>query len=75
MIARILLTAAGAAGGLAVTRLVDWTAQTGYPPYVIFIIFIILGSSVGYVFGGIFGREFLRIRDRSEQHLRDMAPV
>lgn len=75
VITRILLTVAGVVGGLAVTRLVDWTAQTGYPPYVIIATFIVLGSSVGYVFGGIFGREFLRVQERAEKRLRDMAPV
>jgi len=74
-ITRFLSIVAGAAGGLAVRGLVDWSEQTGYPPYVVIIIFIILGSSVGYVLGGIFGREFALALRRAEKRIQAMAPV
>lgn len=74
-ITRLVFILAGAAGGFAVSGLVDWSDQTGYPPYVVIIIFIILGSSVGYVLGGIFGRELVLAQRRAERRLQDMAPV
>lgn len=58
-----------------VTRLVDWTARTGYHPFVIVAIFVVLGLSLGYVLGGIFGREFWRLQEHAERRLRDMAPA
>lgn len=74
-ITRSVFIIAGAVGGLAVSRLVDWSDQTGYPPLVVIIIFIILGSSVGYVLGGIFGRELALVQRRIERRVQEMAPV
>ncbi|MHB8741187.1 MAG: PIN domain-containing protein, partial [Coriobacteriia bacterium] len=48
----------GALGGFAVSQQVDWTAGTGYSETFVIIIFIILGASIGYILGGIIGREF-----------------
>lgn len=74
-ITRFLSVVAGAVGGLAVTRLVDWSEQTGYPQYIVIIIFIILGSSVGYILGGILGREFAFAQHEAELRLQEMAPL
>ncbi|MBN2248404.1 MAG: hypothetical protein JW733_06860 [Coriobacteriia bacterium] len=57
-LARVILVTAGALGGFAVSQQVDWTAGTGYSESFVIIIFIILGASIGYVLGGITGREF-----------------
>ncbi len=57
-LARVILVTAGALGGFAVSQQVDWTAGTGYSESFVIIIFIILGASIGYVLGGIAGREF-----------------
>ncbi len=67
-LARVFLVTVGALGGFAVSRQVDWTAQTGFSEGYVIFVFIILGASIGYVLGGIFGREistaFRRIRAR-----------
>lgn len=57
-LARVILVTAGALGGFAVSQQVDWTAGTGYSETFVIIIFIILGASIGYILGGIIGREF-----------------
>lgn len=57
-LARVILITAGALGGFAVSQQVDWTAGTGYSETFVIFIFIILGASIGYVLGGILGREF-----------------
>lgn len=56
-ITRFVLVAAGLLGGYAVTQAVDWQAQFGLPDYYVIFLFIILGGSIGFVFGGIVGRE------------------
>lgn len=69
-LARIMLVAAGALGGFALSREIDWTAQTGYSEGVVIFIFIILGASIGYVFGGIAGRELTAAYRRLERRVR-----
>lgn len=54
---RLLLMAAGALAGLAAANSIPWTQQYGFSETFVIIIFIILGSSIGYVIGGIVGRE------------------
>jgi uncharacterized protein YacL len=71
-LARITLMAAGALGGFAISEQIDWTAQTGFSEGVAIFIFIILGAAIGYVFGGILGREFAAAYGRIERRLRDM---
>jgi len=73
-ITRVVFIAAGALGGFAVSGLIDWSDQTGYPPYVVILIFIILGLLIGYVLGGIFGRELAAVYRRAEERLRQTAP-
>lgn len=74
-ISRIVFIATGALSGLAVSRLIDWTEQTGFPEYFVIFIFIILGSLIGYVFGGIIGRELTRLFGRAEERLADTVPT
>lgn len=57
-LARVILVTAGALGGFAVSQQVDWTAGTGYSETFVIVVFIILGASIGYILGGIVGREF-----------------
>ncbi|MDY0340996.1 MAG: hypothetical protein RBS17_07265, partial [Coriobacteriia bacterium] len=57
-LARVILVTAGALGGFAVSQQVDWATGTGYSETFVIIVFIILGASMGYVLGGITGREF-----------------
>ena len=71
-LARIILMAAGALGGFAVSRQIDWTSQTGYSEGVVIFVFIMLGAALGYVFGGILGREFTTAYARVERRLRDL---
>lgn len=73
-ITRFVFVAAGALGGFAVSRLIDWSDQIGYPPYIVIFIFIILGLSIGYVLGGVFGRELTTAYLRAEERLRQTAP-
>ncbi len=68
-LARFVLLTAGALGGFAVARLADWPAQTGFSEEAVIILFIILGSAMGYLFGGIFGRELTEQYRRLEQHV------
>ena len=75
---RFLLIAAGALAGLLVSNSIPWTQQYGLSETFVIIIFIILGSSIGYVVGGIVGREvesaYLAIDDRLKQvGLTDIA--
>ncbi len=57
---RFVLAAAGALAGMAVVNLIDWTQQIGYPEYFVIVLFVILGAAIGFIFGGIIGRELTR---------------
>ncbi len=74
-ITRFVFVSAGALGGFAASRLVDWSDQIGYPEYLVIFIFIILGWSIGYVLGGIFGRELAVAFRRVEERLHEIAPA
>jgi uncharacterized protein YacL len=74
-ITRFALAFAGAMGGFAITRIIDWTDETGYPEYFVIFIFIILFSAIGYVFGGILGRELARGYAIFEERLTELAPI
>ncbi len=66
--------AAGLLGGWVVARIVEVPESTGLTQrYVIFVL-LILGWSIGYLLGGIVGRELDRLWKRAEQHIRDLAP-
>ncbi len=73
-ITRFVFITAGALGGVAVSRVIDWSDRIGYPQYFVIFIFIILGWSFGYLLGGIFGRELASALWHAEERLRDIAP-
>jgi uncharacterized protein YacL len=71
-LARIILITAGALGGFAASREIDWTAQTGFSEGTVIFILIILGASIGYVLGGILGRELTAAYRRIERRIADL---
>ncbi len=74
-ISRIILIVSGALSGLALSGLINWSEQTGFPEYFVIIILVILGSLIGYLFGGILGRELSLVMRRFEERLQDTAPT
>ncbi|MFA5843778.1 MAG: TRAM domain-containing protein [Coriobacteriia bacterium] len=66
---RFVLFTAGALGGFRVSQLIDWTDQIGFQQSFVIFIFIILGCSIGYLIGGIVGRELTSLYDRIERSL------
>jgi uncharacterized protein YacL len=70
---RLLLIAAGALVGLTVAGLIPWTQQYGFSEAFVIIIFIILGSAIGYVMGGIVGREIEAAYRVLEDRLSEVA--
>lgn len=71
-LARVALLTAGALGGFAVSQQIDWAAQTGFSEGYVIFVFIILGASIGYVFGGILGREFTSAFNRVQRRLAEL---
>jgi uncharacterized protein YacL len=74
-ITRFSFVTGGLLGGYAVTRLVDWESDLGVPQYYVIFLLIILGGSIGYVFGGIIGRELTIQWQRAEQSIHATAPA
>lgn len=74
-IVRFLSVAIGALSGYAASQLIDWTEQTGFSHYSVIVIFLILGWSVGYIVGGIMGRELAIAFSRFEERLRSYSAV
>jgi len=74
-ISRFVLVTGGLLGGFAVTRLVDWQNELGLPQYYVIFLLIILGGAIGYVLGGIIGRELTRLWQQAEQRIRETAPA
>ncbi|HEY3316967.1 MAG TPA: TRAM domain-containing protein [Coriobacteriia bacterium] len=72
-LSRFVFTVAGALAGIAVSRLVDWATQLGLSETVVIIIFLILGAAIGYLLGGIVGRELARVYNIVEEHLAEYA--
>ena len=72
-LSRFVFATLGALAGLAVKGLIDWTQQYGLPEYAVIILFIILGASIGFVFGGILGREIQRLYVAVEEQVGRMA--
>lgn len=73
-LARVTLITVGALGGFAVSQHIDWATQTGLSEGYVIFVFIILGASIGYVFGGILGREFTRTVDRVQARISELDP-
>lgn len=72
-LSRFVFTVAGALAGIATSRLVDWTTQLGFSETLVIIIFLILGAAIGYLIGGIVGREIARLYDMIEERLAEYA--
>lgn len=73
-ITRFVFVTAGVLGGYAVSGLIDWPETTGYPDYFVIFIFLILGIAMGYLLGGILGREFAIAYRGIEERLDDLSP-
>lgn len=71
-LARITLLVLGALGGYAVSQEIDWTTQTGFSEGSVIFVFIILGAAIGYVLGGILGREATAAFNRVQRRLSDL---
>ncbi len=70
---RFVFVAVGLLGGYVVTRVVDWQTQLGLDlSYVIFV-FIVLGGSIGFVLGGIVGRELSYAWGHAEARIAQMS--
>jgi uncharacterized protein YacL len=72
-ISRFTLVVGGLLGGFVVTRMVDWQNQLGLPRYYVIFLLIILGGAIGYVLGGIVGRELTTLWLRIQRRYRETA--
>jgi uncharacterized protein YacL len=70
---RFVLATLGALAGLAVKDLIDWPNQIGYTETLVIFLFVILGCSIGFIFGGIIGREVTRAYIFIEDYIRRMS--
>ncbi len=70
---RFVMVTSGALSGFAISRIVDWTGPTDFPEYTVIFIFIILGVSIGYLLGGILGRELTYAYNLLERRLADIS--
>ncbi len=70
---RFVLATLGALAGLAVKDAIDWTSQIGIQESSVIILFVILGCSIGFILGGILGRELTRAYLNAEEHVRRMS--
>lgn len=70
---RFVFFIGGVMGGYAVSRTADWAEQLdGLPQEFVIILFIILGASIGFVFGGMIGRELTLMYERAEERFGDV---
>jgi uncharacterized protein YacL len=72
-LSRFTFVIGGLLGGFAVTRIVDWQNELGLPRYYVIFLLIILGGAIGYVLGGIVGRELTTLWLKSLRRLREVA--
>jgi len=70
---RFVMATLGALAGLSVQGLIDVNAQLGYSVPTVIILFVILGASIGFIFGGMIGRELQRSYLFFEDYLRGMS--
>jgi uncharacterized protein YacL len=74
-ITRFVLLAAGLLGGYTISQAVDWNAELGLAPEYVIFIFVILGAAIGFVLGGIIGRELTTAWERAEARIAELAGV
>jgi len=72
-LSRFVLATLGALAGLAVKDSIDWTSQIGFPESLVIILFVILGCSIGFILGGIIGRELSRAYLHLEEYTGRMS--
>lgn len=72
-ITRFVLIAAGLLGGYVVTRVVDWQTELGLQPSYVIFLFVILGAAIGFVLGGIVGRELTYAWQRTEARIAELS--
>jgi uncharacterized protein YacL len=70
---RFVLATLGALAGLSVQSLIEWNQQIGYSIPIVIILFVILGASIGFILGGIVGRELQRAFLFFEDYVRGMS--
>jgi len=70
---RFVFVAAGLLGGWVLTTFVDWQAQLGLAPDYVIFLFVILGAGIGFVVGGIVGRELTTAWQRVQSRLSELA--
>lgn len=74
-ITRVFFVTGGLVGGYAATGLVDWQSELGLPRYYVIFLLIILGGAIGYVLGGIIGRELTAVWRKAEARITDTSPA
>jgi uncharacterized protein YacL len=74
-LSRFVGLVAGALGGFATSQLIDWSEDIGIgvSGTLVIILFVILGCAIGYLFGGILGRELAAWYERLDERLRTVA--
>jgi len=60
-VTRFISVALGVISGLLILRMADWVEITGLPENPLTLVSVVLGWSIGYVIGGIVGRELSRV--------------
>lgn len=70
---RFIFATLGALAGLAVKDRIDWSSTIGYPETLVIFLFVILGCAIGFIFGGIIGRELTRASIFIEDYIRRMS--
>ncbi len=72
-LSRFVFATLGALAGLMVKGLIDWTQTYGLPEYSVIILFVLLGASIGFILGGILGREMQRLAVLLEESFRRLS--
>jgi uncharacterized protein YacL len=70
---RFVLATLGALAGLSVQSLIDVNQQLGYSIPTVIILFVVLGASIGFILGGMIGRELQRVYLFFEDYVRSAS--
>lgn len=74
-VTRVVWVMLCALGGYVVSRVVDWQAEYGLSPSYVIFLFVLLGGSIGFVLGGIFGREITATWRNIERRISKMSLI